>query len=296
MAQQSRRFCFTLNNYTAEEEMALQALRGIRYLVYGRERGDEGTPHLQGFIIFNSGRRFSALHRQFPRAHWEQTRGSSEQAADYCKKDGDVYEAGVLPQEKGEGERARWDEARIAAAQGRFDDIPSDIYIRYIGNLKKIYSDAQPMPEPIEVLDFHWYYGETGTGKSRTAREQNPGYYVKGINKWWDGYTDQNCVIIEEWGPMDPGAERAMAHYLKQWCDHHPFNAEFKGGSKMIRPKKIIITSNWSIDECFKDEQNREPLKRRLQQHHFHAFPPRPHTPALTPTVPCDSPSLFSLF
>lgn len=45
-----RRFCFTLNNYTKEEEDYLQAFP-CTWLVMGKEVGESGTPHLQGEVI-----------------------------------------------------------------------------------------------------------------------------------------------------------------------------------------------------------------------------------------------------
>jgi len=129
-----------------------------------------------------------------------------------------------------------------------------------------------PLPQPIDTLDFHWYYGETGTGKSTAARSESTNYYIKGINKWWDGFDDHPLVIIEEWSPMENAATNIMGCYLKQWCDHHPFSAETKGGMRIIRPKKIIITSNYSLDECFSDPNVLNPLKRRLKITKFSNF------------------------
>lgn len=215
---QSRRYCYTINNYSSADEFTCQRITGTKYHVYGRETAPTtGTRHLQGFIVFTNGRRFTAIKNVLPGgAHIEAARGTSKEASDYCKKTGDFWETGTCPIEKGEGEKERWKRAREAAEAGRFEDIDDDIYIRYYGNLKKISNDKQKRPEAIEDLDFHWYYGDTGTGKSSKARSENPNYYLKGINKWWDGFENQDCVIIEEWGPMEPGAERAMGHYLKQ--------------------------------------------------------------------------------
>ena len=68
-----------------------------RYLVVGREVGQSGTPHLQGFVIFNRSVRRSRVSGLLPRAHLEITRGTSEQAATYCKKEGDFDEYGTFP-------------------------------------------------------------------------------------------------------------------------------------------------------------------------------------------------------
>lgn len=46
-----RNWCFTLNNYTAEEVEVLKGdLPQVKYIVFQRERGHEdGTAHLQGY-------------------------------------------------------------------------------------------------------------------------------------------------------------------------------------------------------------------------------------------------------
>lgn len=95
---QSRHWVFTLNNYNDEDEATIQALAGVDYLVYGRETGEAGTPHLQGFISFTNRKRFLQVRNLLGgRAHVERMLGTANQAATYCKKDGDFFEVGTPP-------------------------------------------------------------------------------------------------------------------------------------------------------------------------------------------------------
>lgn len=97
---QGKRWCFTLNNYSNEEVTLVRNLGEhelIKYIVFGREQGESGTPHLQGFLICNRNASRSRISSLLPRAHIELTRGTSLQAADYCKKDGDFEEIGDIP-------------------------------------------------------------------------------------------------------------------------------------------------------------------------------------------------------
>lgn len=96
---QSRHWCFTINNWTAEHDDALRALGSTAtYLVYGYETGQQGTPHIQGYVVFPVRKRFSAAKAALPgNPHVEVRRGTPKQAADYCKKDGVYQEYGTPP-------------------------------------------------------------------------------------------------------------------------------------------------------------------------------------------------------
>lgn len=86
-------WCFTLNNYTDQDEEMLRTLSwGTKYLVYGHEVGESGTPHLQGFVTFQTNQRFKAVKKFLPDGcHIEKARGTAWEAAQYCKKDDKGY-------------------------------------------------------------------------------------------------------------------------------------------------------------------------------------------------------------
>ena len=103
----SRGWCFTLNNYSVEEEETIRNAP-CAYMLFERERGDEGTPHLQGYVHFKNEKSLKQLKALMPRAHVEARKGTIQQAIEYCQKEGDWEEHGEkpkMPKEKGEGEK-----------------------------------------------------------------------------------------------------------------------------------------------------------------------------------------------
>lgn len=239
------------------------------YHVFGYERGEQGTPHLQGYIRFQTMKSLKQVKKVFERAHWEARQGPLNKAIEYCKKDGDFEEFGVKPatqQEKGEAEKRRWSEAFAAAKAGNFDDVPDDLRVRYYSTWKKIRADHLPKPEPLEQLANEWNWGPTGTGKTRDAWERYPDAFCKKANThWWDGYDGEEVVIIDDFDKYHV----KQGYELKIWLDHRPFPAEFKGGSKMIRPKKIIITSNYHPRDIWEDDTTLQPVLRRVTVKEF---------------------------
>lgn len=207
------------------------------------------------------------MSKLFPRAHVEVCRDLVA-AVRYCRKEGDVWESGVeplSPKAKGVVEKRRYEEAWELAKQGKIEEIDADIRMRHYSTIKRIRADYQVVPEAVKTLEHEWYWGSSGTGKTRKAREDNPGAYLKNPNKWWCGYVDQEVVVIDEWSPC----HEVLASHLKQWADHHPFCAETKGASICIRPRKIVITSNYSPEQCFLKEEDLEPIRRRFKVVHF---------------------------
>jgi len=255
----------TLNNYTEEQRVALLATE-CTYVIMGEEVGEQGTPHLQGFLRFKTEKSLKQMKKISPGAHWENQKGTSEEASTYCKKEGHFVEVGTLPmsqKRKGECNIERWEEAREACKEGRFEDVPADIYMRNLNACHKIYAMSQNVPTALSgELTNEWIWGPAGSGKSSLAVRENPGAYLKGLNKWWDGYVAQEAVIVDD---MDP-FHKSLAQEFKQWGHHHPFPAETKGGSMCIRPKKIIVTSNYRIDDVWEEENTRAAIHRRFKE------------------------------
>lgn len=256
---------FTLNNYQDKPDYVgvLDSLP-CRFMKYGKEVGEEGTPHLQGMVVFMSPITLPSAIKKLVGCHVEIMKSLAGSLA-YVGKDGDVTERGdppVLPKEKGQKEAERWKSIRLASEEGRFDDIPEDVRFNKIRTIEYHRDQASKKRKLADTEEHHlWYWGASGTGKSRKAREENPDAYLKMCNKWWDGYEDQSVVLIED---LDVKHD-VLAHHLKIWGDRYPFLAEYKGGAKKVRPAKVIVTSNYHPSDIWTENSSLEPILRRFK-------------------------------
>jgi len=268
----SRKWCFTLNNYTPEDVEALRKLRedlSIKYLIFGREVGENGTPHLQGFFYAHNAKSFNAAKKTIgDRVHLEACKGTIEQNIAYCAKDNDYEEIGDRPmtaKEKGAAEKTRWEDAWTYAVSGEILNIDAEIRIAHYGKLRKIQKDYMQKPPDLDATCGVWIYGSPGVGKSYKARQDYPDAYLKPCNKWWDGYQAEENVIIDDFDLQ----HKVLGHHLKIWGDRYSYIAENKGSGFHIRPKNVVITSNYQIGEIFDDPALIEALKRRYKVIHM---------------------------
>lgn len=262
-----RNFCATINNPTDADKSAVKKLECTYYCI-GNE-GKDSTPHLQMYLELSKKTSFAKLKQLLPRAHIEARRGSAQQASNYCKKEGDYEEHGTISKQ---GQRndltdfVHTVKADPTINQEQLIENHTCIMARYPAFVHKVISTYN---KP-QTLDWEngdspnlWVYGPPGTGKTREYQGDN--VYYKLHNKWWDNYNGEETVLMDD---VDPDCLRYLGNLLKAWLDRYPFRAEIKGSSVVIRPARFVITSNYSIGECFPREADRLAIQRRVRVIH----------------------------
>lgn len=107
---------------------------------------------------------------------------------------------------------------------------------------------------PITVT---WIFGETGVGKSKIARilaeklsGSNYWCHMASSLKWWDGYSGQETVIIDDFR-YSCVAEIGGLSYLLRVLDRYEVKVEVKGGCRVILSTNYIITCPYPPDVVF---------------------------------------------
>lgn len=254
-----KRYCFTLNNYGEEDYDRLRSVieADASYGILGKEVGESGTPHIQGYVIFRDWCDCkSAKDRLNARLHVEIARGTPRQNRTYCSKGGDYWEHGVCPASgSSSGKSESRDELarRFASSMEsgydgmvRFaDEQPGTWYFSGSSMLRNYHALRRPCHRP--DITVSWYYGPPGTGKSRKAHEELPEAYIKEPRtKWWNGYLGEAQVIIDDFGPG--GID---INHLLRWFDRYKCLVESKGGMLPLAATCFIVTSNFHPSQLF---------------------------------------------
>lgn len=237
--------------------------------------GEQGTPHLQFYVAGAKKITFKCLKKVFPRAHLLVCKGTPQQNLTYCSKDGDFVTWGDLPMAKTakatKAAKDKWDEVKELAINGDLDSIDSEVFIKHYSTLKRIRSDHR-MKARLPTLDWStspnvWIYGPPGVGKSRRARLDYPDAYIKAPqNKWWGGYNDEPVVLIDD---LRLDQDYQLSNLIT-WADRYPFQAEIKADSTgMIRPRVIVLTSNFHPNQIWKLPEDINSILRRFRVVHM---------------------------
>lgn len=261
----ARNWCFTLNNYTNVDEVNIQGLEST-YLVYGREKGESGTPHLQGYVEFENPRAMSSIKKlTSDKIHLERRKGTAQQAALYCKKDGDVYESGTISRQ---GSRTDLEDvAELIKQRCPLIEIASEhptTFVKYHRGLQalkyQLHGDRDKDHPPV----IAWYWGKTGVGKTRFAYEFHDGnVYIKDGTSWWDGYEQQEGILIDDFDGKWP-----FRNFLRL-LDRYPYQGEIKGGWVKINSPYIHITCSYPPGHWYRGD-DLEQVERRLDGRIFH--------------------------
>lgn len=235
----TRGYCFTINNYTDDdEEFCFCYLPDyFEYVIYGLEVGENGTPHIQGYLYDSSRPVFSKIKKLLPRAHIENAKGSPQQNIKYCSKDGDFYEMGSVPSQ---GKRNDFEDIKEMIDEGSsLLDIARTHFSTFTRYNKgfKLYQDLLSQPrDPNHPPTVLWLWGATGVGKTAYAYENFNTVYIKDHTQWWDGYHHQEAIVIDDFDGKWPFRD------LLRLLDRYPYQGQTKGSYIHINSPTIIIT------------------------------------------------------
>lgn len=257
-----RNFVFTINHWTEKDVENVKKLEAS-YLIFAKEIGEGGTPHLQGYCELTKQQTFGAVKKIIPNAHIEARKGTAIQARDYCKKSStpteDIYEKGELSQQ---GTRRDLIEVYRAAAAG--------------SSMKMFMQEHHPNFQELRVFEMaryafqpkrdfipyvEWIWGPTGTGKTRSViLKEMPHLWISNKNlRWWGTYENEPAVLIDDFR-----ADFCTFHELLRILDSTPYDVEVKGGFRTLNSARMYFTSCYPPHEVYQTREDIAQLLRRI--------------------------------
>lgn len=200
-----------------------------------------------------------------------------DQFINYCIKNGEQYRFGIdkeenedlvdLPPSPTKGELAEANKKELAIKRQEHSEIGDiewfrkyDFKFMCSAEFNRLLVWAQPdATECLEMLCNYFIYGNSGTGKSSSIEHLFPDCYRKiKNNEKWDSFFNlrksHETVYFDELDDMD-SIEKCCGGYegLKTMAEVYPFAVRQNYGNRqlMIRPKRIIISSNYSPSQIF---------------------------------------------
>lgn len=260
--QRSRAVSFTYHDYQSDgaDDIFKQYIKlTARYGILGYEVCPETKrQHIQGYLAWDNPRSLKKFQQDIglKKFHYEISRGTALQNKTYCSKDGNFWEHGTMPQQ---GERTDWQAAvnhldnggevrTVVSEQPHL--LPSIRALQTYKNLTQISTHRD-----VKVI---FLIGSSGTGKTRWAWENYPELYSKPEGNWWDGYTGQNTILLDDYYGDIP-----YSQFLKV-LDRYPLNLQIKGGFTPALYTTVIITSNDNYDRWY--PQHEGAITRRIHQ------------------------------
>jgi hypothetical protein len=269
---QTKNYCFTLNNYTDDELRALEELSAsVAYLIYGKEVGDSGTPHLQGFVQFRSRIRFDPAKAKISgRCHLERAR-DAQKARDYCTKDGDFTEFGTLSVA---GSRNDLEEFKMAVRSGSTDyselrENHSKVFARYPRFCVEYIQDNAPEPE-IQVYPLRTWQEELSQLLNRPPDDRKINFVVDLVGNtgktWFAHYykrlhkdvqvllpgkksdlaycinTSSRVIFLD--APRCKQNEFIFYDFLEEMKNGYIFSGKYESRFKMLRKLHVVVLMN----------------------------------------------------
>lgn len=243
--------------------------RQMRYFIIGEEVCPTTQRlHYQGYVYFYNPKTFKQCIDYFgkKKIHIEVSKGDPKENRAYCSKDDKYEEYGEIPSQ---GRRVDLEQIATEIAEGKkVDDIAlenPEIYHQYGRTLSKLEDLRLRKNYRTEMTEGVWYWGRTGVGKSHKAFEgftPETHYVVRTDDKgWWDGYTQQETVIINDFRGHIP--YDSLLRLIDKWPEYVPR----RGREPMpFTSKRVIITSSLKPEDVYNRRNDNDCIEQLLRR------------------------------
>lgn len=264
------------------------ALPTVTYMIFSYEKGESGTPHLQGYLQLDGKHRkkIKAMRNVFKNKlqGWvEASRGSLEDNIKYVSKDpiAGPWEYGTSRKSTG-GTRTDLTACTndILSGLGLKAIVRKhpNVAIKYLNNISKMSTLLDDRVRDYRT-ELYIIVGVPGSGKSYTAKQEATQYLLdnninetpyylslpeKGQPLWWPGYNGQKVVIINDFY----GVGMSLT-YFKNLIDEYGVTVNIKNAEAQFLAKRVYITSNagwrtWWAADLLSNKHNEAAIKRRI--------------------------------
>ncbi len=240
----SRNWIFTDFTCSDLKEQFDDEVSGIRYFCFGKEICPKTQrEHHQAWVQFEKPVLRTSLQRilRLPGCHCEVMRGSCEENERYVRKDGDVTQYGVFLTM---GQRVDIDEIRVRISEGDSALSIADSNFPLWCRSRQSFSTYRMLCQKKSTavwrgkLDVVLLEGRTRCGKTRLASKYGT-YIIGGYQLgWWDGYSGENCIIIDDFAADIP------IQQMLRILDGYQLRLPIKGSFVYASWKRVIITTN----------------------------------------------------
>lgn len=259
-------------NDTTKEEVLERAKElwkdNLNEYVIAIEDHKDGNPHLHCYFKLEN----EINYKNFKKLDWlggkhgnYQIQRSPKHVLSYCIKDGDYIANFDVPAklQAMKGKKKYVGEAILTGKRKLTDLVNEDASLLYdIEHWNRAINTYHFLSQPKRnhPMEVHIWWGDSGTGKSRQARETYPDAFWKNKGQWWDGYKNEETVIIDEfYGWLD-------YDFILRLCDRYPLTVPIKGGHAQFNSKRIIFTSNQRWEDWWTRPHDLEPFRRRITE------------------------------
>lgn len=265
----ARNWCFTLNN---PGDVRPTFEDWATYLVYQLEEGENGTPHLQGYVQ-TSQKTLPFMKQWLPRAHFEPAKGTADDNTKYCTKEPRLDGPWTEGEPRRQGKRSDCDTVRdylMDAKRSRrdiIDNVPQafDRFPRLLDAIQDEHSALGPMEadlrpwqemalsRTLEQNDRNilWIYDVQGNkGKSFLSRylvRNHGAILVAGNDRDIShAYNGERIVVVDI--PRTGGTDAPYAT-LENLKNGLLFSGKYNSRMRLFEPPAVICFANFPLPE-----------------------------------------------